>query len=53
MHSQNICHRDLNPKNILCNKKGTKVKIIDFGCVGNFNKQRKPTMSTKTGSLLY
>lgn len=31
LHQMNICHRDLNLKNILISFSGEKIKIIDFG----------------------
>eukprot|EP00825_Cyclidium_porcatum_P025251 TRINITY_DN2749_c0_g1_i6.p1 TRINITY_DN2749_c0_g1~~TRINITY_DN2749_c0_g1_i6.p1 ORF type:complete len:441 (-),score=72.92 TRINITY_DN2749_c0_g1_i6:623-1945(-) len=30
IHKKKICHRDLKPNNIICNKEGTKLKITDF-----------------------
>jgi serine/threonine protein kinase len=40
LHKQKICHRDIWPKNILCSKDGTKLKIIDFGVSRRFSSKK-------------
>ncbi|XP_078701899.1 obscurin-like [Branchiostoma floridae x Branchiostoma belcheri] len=38
MHEQNILHLDLKPENIMCiSKKGTAIKLIDFGLARKFD----------------
>jgi len=51
MHENKICHRDLNPKNVLCNNTGTKLKIIDLGCAKKIDPNVK--FSLKTGTESY
>lgn len=53
-HNQGICHRDLNPENILYLKEGSEnnnpLKIIDFGLSKFF---RLNKLSSKVGSSSY
>ena len=52
-HQNNIVHRDLKPENILLEDKDSDsiIKIIDWGCVKNFNKNEK--LNNKDGTLYY
>ena len=53
MHNTGICHRDLNPSNILCSDNGYKVKIIDLGAHGLFGKGESNHMTTIHGTMSY
>jgi len=52
-HQNNIVHRDLKPENILLEDKGSDsiIKIIDWGCAKNFNKNEK--LTNKDGTPYY
>ena len=52
-HQNNIVHRDLKPENILLEDKGNDsiIKIIDWGCAKNFNKNEK--LTNKDGTPYY
>jgi serine/threonine protein kinase len=53
MHKQNICHRDIWPKNILCSKDGNKLKIIDLGVSRRVSPENDNLMLTETGCFAY
>jgi serine/threonine protein kinase len=50
MHSQNVVHRDINPKNIMLERRSC-VKLIDFGTAKYFYTQMTP--SAHTGTIVY
>ena len=52
-HQNNIVHRDLKPENILLEDKDSDsiIKIIDWGCAKNFNKNEK--LNNKDGTPYY
>ena len=52
-YQNNIVHRDLKPENILLEDKGNDsiIKIIDWGCAKNFNKNEK--LTNKDGTPYY
>lgn len=54
IHSQNICHRDIKPDNILYDHTNKKIKIIDFGISKKIiERDTKKDMLTITGTLYY
>jgi serine/threonine protein kinase len=53
MHSENFCHKDLKPQNImLADKASNSIKVIDFGLAELFQKDQKVS-SDGAGTLLY
>ncbi|CDW84934.1 protein kinase domain containing protein [Stylonychia lemnae] len=50
VHSKNLIHRDLKPKNIVIDRKTLKVKIIDFGLAIRAGKDNE---DQRCGTLLY
>ena len=52
-HQNNIVHRDLKPENILLEDKDSDsiIKIIDWVCDKNFNKNEK--LTNKDGTPYY
>lgn len=50
LHKQNICHRDISPKNIMVSDDLKNFKLLDFGVCKQFNKDDKIVeMITPTG----
>ena len=45
IHKNHITHKDINPQNILINRKNTLVKLIDFGISSELSKEAKQAMS--------
>ena len=45
LHQMNICHRDLNLKNILISFSGEKIKIIDFGVAKHLSQKNEEIFS--------
>lgn len=45
LHQMNICHRDLNLKNILISLSGDKIKIIDFGVAKHLTQKNEEIFS--------
>ena len=41
LHSKGICHRDIQPSNILCDPKSNLIKICDFGTAKILNSQEQ------------
>lgn len=48
MHSQNMLHLDIKPKNIMCKPDG-KYYLIDFGLAKQFTEDGEPESSTSIG----
>ena len=53
LHQQNICHRDIWPKNIMCSIDGTQLKLIDLGVSRKFDSKTDELMLTQTGCFAY
>lgn len=54
IHSQNICHRDIKPDNILYDRQNKKITIIDFGISKKIvERDTKKLMLSLTGTLYY
>ena len=55
IHAANVIHKDINPSNIVLNRKTGKLKIIDFGISTTFSRE-KTTFTNPTkleGTLAY
>jgi calcium-dependent protein kinase len=52
-HKNKIVHRDLKPENLLyeSDKKGSCLKVIDFGTSRQFDPNEK--LNLKTGTVIY
>jgi len=54
LHSENICHRDVKPENILYNRAQGKIWLIDFGiCKIMIENNLRRDMITSTGTTEY
>lgn len=55
IHQKNIIHKDINPQNILINKRTKKIKIIDFGISTELSREKQDVnvANQLEGSLAY
>ena len=54
LHSQNICHRDIKPDNIMVHRRTNAVKLIDFGISKKtYQRGARREMLTVIGTPLY
>jgi predicted ATPase/class 3 adenylate cyclase len=55
IHKENIIHKDINPANILYNRKTGEIKIIDFGIATALSQENSPTITPNflAGTLPY
>ena len=52
LHLHGVCHRDLNPENLLLENPHSNIKIIDFG-LSNIYDGPQGTLQTACGSPCY
>lgn len=54
IHTANIIHKDINPANIVFNRAGGKLKLIDFDLAGIFSREHATLQGTRfQGTLQY
>jgi serine/threonine protein kinase len=51
-HLQKVVHRDIKPENILCDTKGERVVVADFGIAHFIPEERYTSVETSRGSKL-